>query len=140
MAATHPAPRGYFCPPLRRRWQRHYLNTASIGGIDTDQLAASATDQRPRDGLAYDSVPGATTGGARLDAHGLRARAASGPTEDRDNFIKYWHLYINVPGDAARDVYYRHCGDDALRIWNNGTLMVYGGAGGSSPRGVSTPA
>jgi hypothetical protein len=143
-----PLPRGYFTRLLHlgANFNDHYLNTAAgIGDIDTDQLAdfGGEANQRPRDGLAYDSVPGATTGGplawTLMDCP--RAGGQWEPTEGRDNYIKYWHLYINVPGDAARDVYYRHYNDDALRIWNNGTLMVaHGGAGGEfATQGVLYP-
>jgi len=44
--------------------------------------------------------------------------------EGKNNFVKYWHLYVIVPGSADRDVTFYYRCDDDLRVWNNGTSVI----------------
>ncbi len=117
-------------------FDNHYLDRNLCGAIGNDQLAdfGSETNQHPVAGLVYDGVPGATSSDGSLVWTDMSIDAANGqwiPQPDRDNYIKYWHFYVNVPGDEDIDVSFRHCNDDGLYVWVNGVRQIaHGGAGG----------
>ena len=45
-------------------------------------------------------------------------------TPNTDGYVKYWHIYVVVPGTADREICWKFRHDDEIRIWNNGTLAV----------------
>ncbi|MGI6495134.1 MAG: right-handed parallel beta-helix repeat-containing protein [Kiritimatiellia bacterium] len=139
-SVSFPLPQGYLTHLLHLGADFHndYINTSvgGVGDIGADQLAAfgGQTAQRPVGGLVYEDVPGATTANGDLVWTEMECPRADGlwtPEPDRSNYIKYWHVYIFVPGTEDRPVVFRHYNDDGFRLWNNGTLMAsHGGAGG----------
>ncbi len=142
---SNPLPNGYLNRLLHlgADFNNDYISTSvgGVGGIDSDQLSAfgGEVNIRPQDGDTFNDVPGATTTDGKLTWTVMDCPAADGnwkPLPDRENYIKYWHVYIYVPGKANRQVLFRHNNDDGLRVWVNGSLQVsHGGAGGEFSSG-----
>ena len=113
-----------------------YLYTA---GIDLDQLSGfgGQSNQMPYPGLTYSGLTGPGSGQTcnltwtiitnTAANYGIWTTGVPSNTNGKDNYIKYWHININAPGDEDRDarIYFR-CDDD-LRIWRNGDLIVKSG-------------
>jgi hypothetical protein len=136
--AADPLPHGYFTRLLHlgTNFNDEWIASSATGGVDGDQLSAfgGQANQHPFDGLVYEGVFGANTLDGNLAWTLMDCPDPGGrwePSPNREDYIKYWHIYINLPGKDERTVYFRHYNDDGLRVWNNGVLMVsHGGAGG----------
>ncbi len=122
-----PLPGGYWQNLLHlgADFQNDHLNSTQQADRDFDFLSGygGQTSQQPYPGLVY-NLAAATTGDKNLTwtAH-YRSDGVWQPS-NKDNYVKYWHLYIIVPGSTGRDVRYHFRHDDDLRMWVNGTLMV----------------
>ena len=109
-------------------------------GMDGDPLFDNShgpqSEQSPFPGLVYAFDPGnvfTPSNGDSLAWTALR-NAADGAWDvwstaewpggwQQYAYVKYWHVYIYLPGNAPRDVraHFRH--DDDIRAWNNGVLF-----------------
>ena len=104
-------------------WLAHFGNPAE-------------TDQAPYDGLIY-SVPNRINNAAldpsnaapvpvRWTAMVNPAKTPADPNPlwktnpDCNNYIKYWHIYLYVPGSETRSVRFHYRCDDNLYLWQNG--------------------
>ncbi len=103
-------------------------------GIGGDQLATfgcgSQTAQRPWPGLTYAIPADYVHAGSAANLVWTEVRnAADGsmnawaPVPNKEEYIKYWHIYIFSPDAAERLVMARFKCDDDLRAWNNGSLF-----------------
>ncbi len=136
--AATPLPHSYFKRLLHlgANFNDDWIASGATGGVDGDQLAnfGGQAHQYPYDGLVYDGVLGATPTSGSLVWTEMDCPDESGrwsPTPDRGDYIKYWHIYINMPDKVERKVWFRHYNDDGIRVWNNGILQVSnGGSGG----------
>ncbi len=115
---------------LGANFNTEYLYSSGGAALDVDQLAVfgGETQQAPYPGLVYNGLTGpgvgqtcnlAWTVTTNTAANGLWATAPN-----KDNYIKYWHIYVRNPTEENRSVkiYYRV--DDGLYIWRNGTRIV----------------
>ena len=102
------------------------LDFAPEVGIDTDQLMAlgGEADVMPYPGMSV------TLGGKELKWSALR-NAPDGTTGDASrwnpataNLIRYWHIYIFVPGNVDRTARFAYQHDDEIRVWLNGAVAV----------------
>ncbi len=94
--------------------------------IDTDHLAAfgGETAQTPYPGLTLSGLP---VPGTQRDLTWtiLTNNNANGLwTMNRDNYVKYWHIYIHVPGDTNRNARIHYTCDDNIRVWRNGERIL----------------
>lgn len=97
------------------------------GGVVKDYLDAygGEANQNPHGELEYEGL--AVSGGGEEPGSLVWTVLSTGEDGEwrqktRENFVKYWHIYIVSPDD--RDIAWRHYNDDDLRIWVNGELQV----------------
>ncbi len=131
VAMTGPLPNGYWTDLLHlgANFQTDMF-TSNGPNLDTDLLSGygGEANQEPSDGLVYAGLSsvkstsqepsGQLTWTAMHDSDGIWQPS------NVDNYIKYWHTYLIVPGATARGakIYTRQ--DDDLRIWINGAVAV----------------
>lgn len=98
----------------------------TAGDIGTDYLAGHGgeANQNPYDGLAYANIPNATANPLVWTAMDNPGGAGNYWTPNTDGYVKYWHIYVVVPGAADREICWKFRHDDEIRIWNNGALAV----------------
>ena len=111
--------------------------TSAWGGVDPFETHGygSQTNQFPYPGLAL-NFPDSAVHGAH-NGHGASATQLVWTVMDNENknngwwsvggdypnYVKYWHVYIFLPGEEEREVlvWTRH--DDGMWVWNNGVLI-----------------
>jgi len=100
--------------------------------IGTDFLADYGGEAnqgfQPAPGVTYTNLPAATTPDHALTWTPMVANTPSGLWcdygEGKNNYVKYWHVYIDVPGSSDRDVTFTFRHDDEIKMWINGVLTV----------------
>jgi len=124
-----PLPPGYWRTLLHlgADFERHHLRSNRTEDINVDFLAdyGGEHNQFPYPGLTVE-LPAAETADNRLVWTAMTNAAPDGlwRPHNQDNYIKYWHLYIIVPGADARPVRFHYRHDDCIRMWVNGRLTV----------------
>lgn len=126
-------PAGYIQTMLHLGHSLATDDLAQTGGIGGDQLSdgngRSQTTMKPYPGMVVTGL--ATSGSSREPAGQLTWTPAhvdqqrwrpSYDGDGRNNYIKYWHIYIISPDE--REVDWRHLSDDGMRLWVNGELQV----------------
>ncbi len=115
-----------------------FINSSQESDRDTDFLAGygGQANQQPYPDLVY-NLAAASTGDKNLTWTPLAITAADGrwmTNPDKNSYVKYWHIYINVPGASNREVRFHYRHDDDIRVWNNGALAFFrnGWDGGSA--------
>lgn len=106
----------------------HYLASTQESDRDLDFLSGygGQANQQPYPELVY-NLAAATTGDKNLTWTALYNSASDGrwmTSPDKSNYVKYWHIYIIVPGTEDRLVRFHYRHDDDIRMWNNGTLAL----------------
>jgi PKD repeat protein len=125
--AVGPLPQGYWTT-LLYLGENFETDDLADAGINHDYLASygGEANQRPVDGLAYTNlaVSGTTTTGTTLTWTAMEDADGFWQPSNRNYYVKYWHVYVKVPGNSAREVRFWIRHDDEIRIWNNGALIV----------------
>ncbi len=109
------------------------------GGATHDYLSAFGGERNvlPHAGVAYTGLNTSTHASTPGTLVWTVLSAANGHWEptDRDNYVKYWHVYIVSPDD--RDVSWRCKNDDDIFVWVNGEQQAYYGynGGGATSQG-----
>ena len=103
------------------------LNSRSGDDIAADKLTAfgGQAAQAPYPGLTYSGLPVIASAAPDLVWTVISNNAANGRwTMNRDDYIKYWHIYIISPDSTNRDARIYYTCDDRLHIWRNGEQIL----------------
>ncbi len=123
--AEGPLPHGNWTTMLHLGTIFNQDDLSNSGGIDADHLESygGQANQKPYHGLTYDGLPTALHGTAPLTWTASYDSDGHWEPSGRDNYIKYWHVYLNVPGPTNRTARFNFLHDDNVRAWNNGSLF-----------------
>lgn len=131
VVTSGPLPAGWWKTLLHlgADFNNHYLNSNQESNRDYDYLSdyGGEASQQPYPGLLYTNLSAASTGDKSLTWTPLAITAADGrwmTSPDKHNYVKYWHIYLIVPGSSDRLVRFHYRTDDDLRMWVNGTLAI----------------
>ena len=112
--------------------------------ISADRLAAfgGQAAQAPYPGLVYDGLPVIASASPSLAwtvltnnnnvANNIRWNM------NRDDYVKYFHIYIISPDATNRPVRIHYTSDDRLHIWRNGESVLTGGYTGDGNENSGT--
>ncbi|MCL1909995.1 MAG: hypothetical protein FWG05_03560, partial [Kiritimatiellaeota bacterium] len=105
-----------------------YLFSNGNGATDTDQLAAFGGEANicPHVGQTYKNLHGPNNGQYNDFTWTILTNNAAmwTPQPDRNDYIKYWHIDIDVPDETNRWVRFHYRFDDDLLIWRNGERLI----------------